>query len=51
MKIEIKKEGNGKRIRFLGKINMSQEIVLSSENVKRLSDALISEEEISFDTE
>ena len=51
MKVTIQREGDNKRIKFAGKINMAQEIVLSEEDTKKLAEALTSEEDTSFDTE
>ena len=42
MKIEILKEGNRKRIRFIGR-TMIEEVVLDDNDVERLSEALSSE--------
>lgn len=51
MKIEIRKDGERKTIRFVGKVNMSQEISLSSEDVKRFIEKLNSENDEELDTE
>ena len=42
MRIEILKEGNRKRIRFIGR-TMIEEVVLDDNDVERLSEALASE--------
>ena len=41
MKIEILKEGNRKRIRFIGR-TMIEEIILDEDDIERLSEALTS---------
>ena len=42
MKIEVLKEGNRKRIRFIGRI-MVEEIILEEGDIERLSEALTSQ--------
>ena len=50
MKIEIVQERGKKMVKFLGKINMNQEMILSNEDAKRLSKALAIQESTSFET-
>mgnify|MGYP006292329049 CR=1 FL=1 len=51
MRIEVSTEGDKRRVRFAGGVNMSQEVVLSRADAERLSQALAGDADTGFETE